>query len=402
MSKPNRPQPPPTTAQRFDDARPKRAPQSPPPYRPQPVPKVLQRKAAAAQPRPSAAPKGDHVPNGVGPLRPAPKVCQTKRVNAAQAQTPQRESRPVAPPVYRPQAKLVQPKMAATTPRNTPPAPPVYRPQPPPKVLQLKVAHAAVGAERAPSAARPQTPRPCAHVATSPRGGVSPSQVIQRVEIKVGKGVIETKTMSVIDLATLAQRLLKENNNMPTLETKAIYAAIEQGDHLDEPADDEGEDDMDGAPAPFILDDVADLLGSDEPDEQDAPSPSLLSRGEIIRLHKSAGALGAKGFRYDNLTTVIAAAQREGKIEHKIAVLVYGVVNGHTFSDGNKRTGKLMLAAMLRKNGKAIVWHGEEQALQDAADAARTGMTEQKFKEAITYLVTPPPKDWNPMGHSIL
>src|SRR6266478_4071086 len=49
--------------------------------------------------------------------------------------------RPVAPPVYRPQAtpKAAQPKMANGTVNWKPPvAPPIYRPQPVPKALQLK------------------------------------------------------------------------------------------------------------------------------------------------------------------------------------------------------------------------------------------------------------------------
>jgi hypothetical protein len=65
-----------------------------------------------------------------------PGVAQLKTAVSAQS-----VKRPVAPPVYRPQAKLVgvQAKMAGSAQLKTHPvAPPVYKPQPVPKVLQTK------------------------------------------------------------------------------------------------------------------------------------------------------------------------------------------------------------------------------------------------------------------------
>ena len=93
--------------------------------------------------------------------------------------------KPVAPPVYRPQAKTtaVQSKMAAPSPvKSHSSAPPVYRPQPTPKVLQRKTSHlqrgaiqSEVGVKRptAPAAYRPQ---PMPKVLQKKTAGVQPSQ----------------------------------------------------------------------------------------------------------------------------------------------------------------------------------------------------------------------------------
>jgi hypothetical protein len=89
------------------------------------------------------------------------RVAQPKASTAATS-----VKRPVAPPVYKPEAKkTVQPKIAtATASRKLPAAPPVYRPQQTPKVLQTKKApgQSVPGAQTrrppvAPAAARRQT-----------------------------------------------------------------------------------------------------------------------------------------------------------------------------------------------------------------------------------------------------
>lgn len=134
---------------------------APPVYRPQPTPKVLQTKSSPAQspqtaqtPRQPVAPpvyrpeaKKMVQPKAVSQLRKTPiappvyrpvqkSIAQPKTKSAAQSHTP-----PKAPPVYRPQAKpvSVQAKMAGSSQmRNHPSPPAVYRPQPTPKVLQTK------------------------------------------------------------------------------------------------------------------------------------------------------------------------------------------------------------------------------------------------------------------------
>ena len=314
-----------------------------------------------------------------------PKVLQTK-MHVANQRVSSSKATPVAPPVYRPQTKkIVQAKMASPV-RTTPAAPPAYRPQPTPKVLQLKSTNAKTGASgQQPSSMPPRrsqpggrvVPRAVAQLSPALRRAGSQSHVIQRAKITIGSETIDTSTMTVFDLAQKAQALYREGTEASKNASAAIYAAIERGETLPEK-----EEDVDVEALGPI--DVSDLGEEEEPDEADTPSPTLLSRGEIIRLHKSS-ALDAKGFRYDNLTTIIASATRETKIEDKIAVLVWGVVEGHTFNDGNKRTGLLMLQAMAGKNGKKI--HGDPREVLTAAADKKSGLTEGAFKTEIGKLL---------------
>ena len=122
MSKPNRPQPPPISAQKTAARPPVQRKQSPPTappvYRPQPPPRVLQLKAA-------------HV-SQVSRARP------TRKLNAPPAYQPNSVPKCLQPKsaVHRPPAGSE--KMKSTTKTKGASAPPVYRPQPLPKVLQRK------------------------------------------------------------------------------------------------------------------------------------------------------------------------------------------------------------------------------------------------------------------------
>jgi hypothetical protein len=222
--------------------------------------------------------------------------------------------------------------------------------------------------------------------------------VLQRATIATGdptvgdKGTIDTATMSIHDLTVLAQKLFRADAHSAT--AAAIYRAIQDGEHLEEAQDeDDDEADAGGGAAAFDLADLADLAPDDEPDEAGV-SADLLTRGEIITLHKSV-AREVKGFRYDNLTIAIATAAGKATLDAKIAALVYAVVAGHTFNDGNKRTGQLMLNAMRRKNGKKALPFPD--VVQEALTGAASGWNVDKFQGEIAKL-----NDWNPMGHAIL
>src|SRR5215813_884788 len=83
-----------------------------------------------------------------------PVVAQPK--SAVSAQSPRR---PVAPPVYKPQLKIAQPKIAAPLNASNvrkPVAPPVYRPQAKPALVQAKPAGPAQIKKPAPPLCRAQ------------------------------------------------------------------------------------------------------------------------------------------------------------------------------------------------------------------------------------------------------
>jgi hypothetical protein len=145
MSKPNRPEPFPSSIQRIANSRQTRAPT---PYKPQGAQKCLQSKPAT--PRPPAAGRVNCAPPAPPVYRPqaTPKVLQRKAAISGPPPAVGKKHPPAAPPVYRPQVapKVLQRKVAgaqqrppSAQPTHSPVAPPVYRPQAAPRVLQTKV-----------------------------------------------------------------------------------------------------------------------------------------------------------------------------------------------------------------------------------------------------------------------
>lgn len=178
MSKPNRPQRPPASAQKITNRPPlqqkRTTPVAPSVYRPQPPPVVLQPKAVAPQMRkPPAAPP-------VYRPQPAPKCLQLKAATQQQTSPGRTKAAPSPPPAYRPQptphvlqrkAATVQRSPAGAT-KPAPAAPPAYRPQSVPKVLQRKDSTAQSPPITPPAkSARPAaqgTPRPMRPPAVAP------------------------------------------------------------------------------------------------------------------------------------------------------------------------------------------------------------------------------------------
>lgn len=149
----------------------RRPPAAPPVYRPQPIPKVLQARmgshhSAKQLNRASGGPGAPEVyrsqatpvsvqprmPNGAMIRKPpvqlpdyrpqrAPNALQTKSSLAQAPGAGQVPRRPIAPPIYRPEAKkIIQPKAISQL-RKLPTAPPVYRPEQR-RVAQPKMASA--------------------------------------------------------------------------------------------------------------------------------------------------------------------------------------------------------------------------------------------------------------------
>ncbi|PYS24148.1 MAG: hypothetical protein DMF72_06350 [Acidobacteria bacterium] len=112
-------------------------PLAPPVYRPQATPNAAQPKMShdAVNRKPLAAPP-------VYRPQPTPKALQTKKSLIQSPQADQTRRHPVAPPVYRPEAKkLIQPKAVSQL-RTPPVAPQVYRPEQK-QIAQAKMSKAA-------------------------------------------------------------------------------------------------------------------------------------------------------------------------------------------------------------------------------------------------------------------
>lgn len=102
------------------------------------------------------------------PTRQQPPLISARKT-ASMSPVQQTRTKPVAPPVYRPEPtpKVLQPKGATTQAKKAPPALPGYSPQPAPKVLQRKTAPV----ERPPAATPVKPPQHTATVLETKKAG---------------------------------------------------------------------------------------------------------------------------------------------------------------------------------------------------------------------------------------
>lgn len=124
----------------------RRPPVAPPVYRPQPGPNALQAKMSADH---EFINRSRHTTTPPPAYRPqvGRRVMQPKIVSGRESPGAKSQRIPVAPRVYRPEArKIVQAKVAPTSLVHMPTAPAVYRPQPIPRMLQTKKVQAGTNA----------------------------------------------------------------------------------------------------------------------------------------------------------------------------------------------------------------------------------------------------------------
>ncbi len=72
---------------------------------------------------------------------------------------------------------------------------------------------------------------------------------------------------------------------------------------------------------------------------------------EIIK--ETGGHSGILSF--GNLDFLVSQSKIPKEIERAAAVLFFGILTGHPFVDGNKRTAVAVLEALLRKNNKKLL-----------------------------------------------
>ena len=84
----------------------------------------------------------------------------------------------------------------------------------------------------------------------------------------------------------------------------------------------------------------------------------FLGVDELVALHRQASSVG----EFDNafidngkLDFIVAKIVNTNGINKKAMELVKGIVQGHPFGDGNKRTAALALVVFLEMNGKHLI-----------------------------------------------
>lgn len=114
--------------------------------------------------------------------------------------------------------------------------------------------------------------------------------------------------------------------------------------------------------------------------------PYWLSREECLALHEMMLSQygGSEGLREDNMLESALAKPRQlfayGKpvMADLAASYVFGVVKNHPFIDGNKRTGFMLGAAFLERNGYEFHASEADAAVRTLALAAGE-MSEKKY-----------------------
>lgn len=209
--------------------------------------------------------------------------------------------------------------------------------------------------------------------------------IVQRVVVQVDGKDYDTKEHTVAELMETAQRLQKVNGS-GDLVAKQLFTAIEEGDHKPEEDLDDDYDDFTQPAASSGSVDISELLGEEDlhVDEPDIDA-SLLSEGEIRNINAGLPDREAKGFNSDTIGVNLMSARRESTVAGQIAVLVWGIVRGHVFLDGNKRTGALMLAAMAAKNKLAVATDPAPFLLK-VADA-KSGYSQSQFVSDVSSTV---------------
>ena len=110
-----------------------------------------------------------------------------------------------------------------------------------------------------------------------------------------------------------------------------------------------------------------------------------LTTDEIIEIHdkiigKSGGHSGI--ISYGNLDFVVDQSKIPKTIDRIAATLFYGILTGHPFVDGNKRTGTTAVDTFLKENGKEFV--AKDDDVWIIVREVSTGKL--KFEEVVSWI----------------
>lgn len=200
------------------------------------------------------------------------------------------------------------------------------------------------------------------------------ASVAQRAILTIDGEEYDTRQHTVAEIAALANRLAATDPPM----NRALYEAIKVGEFKED--EQQGEDEDDYGWGAENGEAEGDLMAELQVSLHVPNAPvhaTLLSRGEICNFNHDIADKGAEGFLYDSLDQDLGNAQGQPDIKRQIASLVWSIVHGHVFLDGNKRTGQAMLVSMAGKNGLSV--GGGAQALLLLAANNSPEMTREKF-----------------------
>jgi death-on-curing family protein len=110
-----------------------------------------------------------------------------------------------------------------------------------------------------------------------------------------------------------------------------------------------------------------------------------LNVDEVIEMNKAVGATGAlvnKG----NLEFTLASIKDSENIAKCSAAILYGIITGHCFLDGNKRTAFMAMVTFLKINGKSIKM-SQKEAEKLVSEIARDKYNKEEVENIIKKLI---------------
>lgn len=109
---------------------------------------------------------------------------------------------------------------------------------------------------------------------------------------------------------------------------------------------------------------------------------------EITEVNKKIGSNGAF-INKNNLEFTLEKAKNAKTLSKAASVLLYGIVTGHPFVDGNKRTALIATELFLKINGKELEYSKGDEHLMERIlyDIAQNNIKEESLEKIISELI---------------
>jgi death-on-curing protein len=109
---------------------------------------------------------------------------------------------------------------------------------------------------------------------------------------------------------------------------------------------------------------------------------------EIVEINKKIGANGAMINR-NNLEFTLEKARNAKTLFRKATIILEGIITGHPFVDGNKRTAFITMELFLKKNGKELEHSKADEHLMERIlyDIAENKIKEESIERVLSELI---------------
>ena len=109
---------------------------------------------------------------------------------------------------------------------------------------------------------------------------------------------------------------------------------------------------------------------------------------EIIEINKKVGSDGVL-INKGNLEFALESAKHAKTLIQKATIILYDIISGHPFLDGNKRTAFVAMELFLKMNGKELDYSKGEEYLMERIlyDIAEKRIKKESLENILSELV---------------